>query len=186
MLDASWLPDVRRDLYEHEGECMTHISSGTFEEKPFTDYFLSWESYMYILSNNPNEKDWYDAKNLPQIAEYYNEQTRTTNYYDPRTGKKGTQSPKYYSSSSSSSSDETPSYHETREEIIKKYAIIGGGILLAILLLRGCAHGETMDTKKAKALLNKARVECMDQNYTPNGVDTISPESFPVRRLTIN
>ena len=44
MLDASWLPDVRRDLYEHEGECMTHISSGNFEEKPFTlqDYFMSF------------------------------------------------------------------------------------------------------------------------------------------------
>ena len=162
MLDPSWLPGIRSDLYLYEGVCMNHIKNGTFDEQPFIDYFKNWDSYYYIISTY-GVKDLYDASNLHAIAEYYNEKTQTTNYYNPSTGVKGTQPLKYYQNSTSEPT--TSSVSDAKEERIKNIALgVGIGIVL-LLMIKSCARGEEVTNKYTLVDKNNKKIEFFNDEY---------------------
>ncbi len=87
-LDPSWKTDIERELRSDEIICLKHIKNNTFEERAFTDYFLHWDQYFYIISRFEGVRDTYDASTLPMIAKYYNNHTYTNNRYDEGTGAK--------------------------------------------------------------------------------------------------
>ena len=169
MLDESWLPGIRSDLRSNETACLTHMKNNTFHEEPFVEYFKAWDSYFTIISNF-GAKDEYDASSLPSIAAYYNANTKTNNRYDERTGVK----------SQVSSSSQEPEW--------KKYLIGAGIVLAAILLLRGCAHGETMDLVKKELNNSKGkRIMWEDPNFIAANMqsEVINASSYPVLSRTL-
>ena len=182
-LGKEWLPDERRYLREYEHECMQHIEKNTFEEEPFVRYFSTWDEYIDILMRFPEEKDWYDADNLPKIAEYYNEHTRTNNRYT-NYGKKYEESTSSYSSSyssSNSSSSDSPSTFLGLGG--KDWAVIGGATILFLLLLRSCSHAEAVDFKEYIEEENNDKIIWEDPTYTPYDINSevIRPGDFPAK-----
>lgn len=169
-LGKEWLPDERRYLREYEHECMQHIEENTFEEGPFVKYFSTWDEYIDILMRFPEEKDWYDADNLPKIAEYYNEHT-STNYRYSDCGKK--------EEIASSSSKPFTIFGMTGKELV----ITGGVAILILLLLRSCVHAEEIDLKEYLEEENDDKIIWEDPSYTSTDInnEVIRPEDFQAK-----
>ena len=178
MLDPSWLPSIRSYLYQDERDCLFHINNDTFEEKPFIDYFMHWDQY-YSIIRDYGEKDIYDASHLSEIANYYNDKTNTTNYYNPSTGEKGTQPPKYYSNGENN----TSSNQDNNEERIKNIAIGVGIAIVVLFMLKSCARGEEIKNKYTLVDNNGKKIEFMDNNYqeTDNNDEIIYPSDYQVK-----
>jgi hypothetical protein len=181
-MNPSMLPGILSNLYLYEGACMNHINNGTFDEDPFVEYFKNWDDYYYIISRF-GVKDTYDASNLRKIAEYYNEKTKTTNYYNPSTGEKGTQPPKYYSNGGNTTTTSTSSSNDDMNERIKNIAI-GAGIAVAVIfLLRSCARGEEIKDKYTLVDNNGKKIEFMNNNYQKYDInnEVINPMDYPIK-----
>ena len=171
--------DTRIALSEKISECQNHMKNNTFDEDTFKLCFAYFGQYTTMLAQgNP---DMVDTGPIKEITDYYNNHS-AEHSYNYLTGTYGDRI-YHYSSSSSSSSD---SKKDDRNEDIKMWLSIGAIALFSILVLRSCAHSETMDEYLKKASLvdkNGKKIEFFDSKYVKgNEQETINPLDFPKTR----
>ena len=146
-----------KDLKSTSEACRELIDDDEFDETTFAKYFrlarLEYEvDIAYSQKYNKPPEIEYDTYETEEYAEYYNEHTKTNNYYDK------------YGRLSTCTKGSALSYDD-KKTIFGLLEVIAG-IIILMFLLRGCAHGEKADIKKELSRMKRIPIEFQDKNFT--------------------